>query len=272
MPYLNAVDLHTHTSRSFDCEEPIENMYDAAVKAGLKAFAVTDHLELDVFYKKDFDKTASESFADVIRMREEHPGDALILAGGEFGEAVYEKELSEEIINKYDYDIVIGSIHNLPGLPDFCDMSYDGNTDIYPLLDSYFDWELKMAQWAKFDTLAHLTYPLRYIEGENRIPVDLSRYGEIIDEILINVIKNKIALELNTSGYRQPYGKPFPDRDILLRYKQLGGKYLTTGSDAHYREHMGAGIARGFELALECGFEHITCYYKREPMLLPIRS
>ena len=56
----------------------------------------------------------------------------------------------------------------------------------------------------------------------------------------------------------------------MKRYKELGGKLLTIGSDAHYAEHLGAGIDKGYELALKCGFDKIALYQDRTPPLIPI--
>jgi len=61
-----------------------------------------------------------------------------------------------------------------------------------------------------------------------------------------------------------------PDEGILRRYKELGGKLITIGSDAHYAEHLGAGIDKGYELALKCGFDKIALYQDRTPTLIPI--
>lgn len=146
----------------------------------------------------------------------------------------------------------------------------DENIDYMDLLRQYFEWELKLAEWAKFDTLAHLTYPLRYICGNYGKSVDMTKFSEIIDEILLTLIKNKTALEINTGGLRKPIGITSPDENIIRRYKELGGKLITIGSDAHYAEHLGAGIEQGYELALKCGFDKVAVYQGRTPTLIPI--
>lgn len=47
----------------------------------------------------------------------------------------------------------------------------------------------------KFDVLGHMTYPLRYIEGEAGMPVDLSAYEEQIHECLKALVNNGCGLE-----------------------------------------------------------------------------
>lgn len=98
----------------------------------------------------------------------------------------------------------------------------------------------------------------------------MTRYSEIIDEILITLIRSGKSLEINTAGLRQPIGVTSPDESIVRRYKQLGGEMITVGSDAHFAEHLGAGIEQGYELALRCGFDKIALYQNRTPTLVPI--
>ena len=196
-------------------------------------------------------------------------GKLLVNVGIELGQPTYDKPTSEYIINRFNYDQVIGSIHNLRDMPDFCELTFEGY-DVHKLLDEYFDEELELAQWGKFDTLAHLTYPLRYIVGDQGYKVDLNRFSDKIDAILKTVIEKGKALEINTSGYRQKIGRPMPDADILKRYKDLGGELITIGSDSHFAEHIGAGIDKGMQMAVECGFNSIALFQQREPVLIPI--
>ncbi len=271
MTFKNIVDLHTHTDNSFDGNHSTMYLAETAYMKGIRAVAFTDHLEMDAFYKGSFDKTAIQSFFEVAKARSAFSGKLLVCVGAELGQAVYDKAVSEKLLETMKYDFVIGAIHNLPDRQDFYYMDFsDESIDYMSLLEEYFEWELKLAQWAQFDTLAHLTYPLRYIVGNYGKPVDMSRFDEIIDEILLTLIKNQKSLELNTAGLRQPIGVTSPDEGILRRYKELGGKLLTIGSDAHYAEHLGAGIDKGYELALKCGFDKIALYQDRTPTLIPI--
>ena len=93
-----------------------------------------------------------------------------------------------------------------------------------------------------------MTYPLRYIVGEHGIPVDMSKFSDKVDEILSLLVKNEKALEINTSGLRQKLGKTMPEEDVVRRFKQLGGEFVTVGSDAHYAKDIGAGVIVGIDI------------------------
>lgn len=271
MAFKNIVDLHTHTDNSFDGHHSTMFMCETAYMKGIRALAFTDHLEMDAFFEKNFDRTAIQSFFETAKARSAFNGKLIVCVGAELGQAVYNTAVSDKLLSKMKYDFIIGSIHNLPEVRDFYYMDFDNDeSDYYPLLEKYFEWELKLAQWDGFDTLAHLTYPLRYIVGEYGKSVDLSRFGEIIDEILITLVRNKKSLEINTAGLRKAIGETSPDESIVRRYKQLGGELITVGSDAHYAEHLGSGIEQGYELALRCGFDKVALYQGRTPTLIPI--
>ena len=271
MLFKNIIDLHTHTDNSFDGHHSTMFLCETACMKGIRALAFTDHLEMDAFYRDNFDRTAIQAYFEVAKAKSAFSGKLIICNGTELGQAVYDLPVTEKLLSSMNYDIVIGSIHNLPNVQDFYYMDFsDESIDYYALLDDYFSWELKLAQWGGFDTLAHLTYPLRYIVGNYGKPVDMTRYSEIIDEILVTLIRSGKSLEINTAGLRQPIGVTSPDESIVRRYKQLGGEMITVGSDAHFAEHLGAGIEQGYELALRCGFDKIALYQNRTPTLVPI--
>ncbi len=104
-------------------------------------------------------------------------------------------------------------------------------------------------QVGKFDVLGHLTYPLRYIQGEQGISVDMTPFDEVIREIFTILISSGKGIEINTSGYRQKYGMPFPNLPYVKLFKEMGGEILSLGSDAHKAEDLGKGLHDSAELA-----------------------
>jgi histidinol-phosphatase (PHP family) len=272
MPFKNLLDLHAHTDNSFDGRHSAVFLCESAAARGLRALALTDHVEMDHYREQDFDRTARQSYFEAGKARSAFRGKLVVCAGVELGQPTYNPAESEHLVQQYSYDVVIGSIHNLRGKKDFWFLSReeyeDGGAD--RLLREYFDEMLLLARWGKFDVLAHLTYPLRYIAGEHGFPVDLADYAEQTDAILEAAAANKLALEINASGLRQKLAQTMPGEDIVRRFRELGGQRVTVCSDAHYAEHIGAGLEQAMDLALRCGFTHTTLYQKREPMQIEI--
>lgn len=244
---------------------------ETAYMKGLRAIAFTDHIEIDGYYRDRFDRTAIQSFFEAAKARSAFSGKFIVCVGAEIGQAVYDKPVAEKLLDTLKYDFVIGSLHNLPNVQDFYYMDFnDESIDYMKLLGEYYEWVLKLAEWDRFDALGHLTYPLRYIVGNYGKSVDMSKFSELIDAILLTLAKNKKALEINTAGLRQPIGLTSPDESIVRRFRELGGKFITVGSDAHYAEHLGEGIEKGYEIALKCGFDKVAIYQDRMPTLIPI--
>jgi len=272
MPYKNLLDLHAHTDNSFDGHHSAIFLCETAAARHLRAVAFTDHVEMDHYREQDFDRTARQSYFEIVKARSAFRGKLIVCAGVELGQPTYNLPESEALVQQYSYDVVVGSIHNLRGKKDFWFLPREeyenGGAD--KLLREYFDEMLLLAQWGKFDVLAHLTYPLRYIAGEHGIPVDLAGYAGQVDAILEAAARNKLALEINASGLRQKLAQTMPGEGVVRRFRALGGERITVCSDAHYAEDIGAGLERAMDIALRCGFTHMTLYQGREPIEIEI--
>ena len=119
-------------------------------------------------------------------------------------------EAAEDILDACDFDFTLASVHNVQGMPDFYELDYS-QVDLTKTLHQYFDEILETIEWGKFDSLAHLTYPWRYIVGEHGLAIDDVQLSGRIDEVLTALIKNGKALEVNTSGLRQKLGETMPN-------------------------------------------------------------
>ena len=269
MSFKNLVDFHVHTDNSDDAHDSLMVIGEKAVAKGLRALAVTDHAECHRYWKDSFNLAIRNSFFEAMKAEVAFRGQLALMAGVEIGQPLHDLEAANDVLNSNPWDFVVGSLHLVKGSTDFWKVDYK-TADVPALLKQYFEEIYDMVCWGKFDTLAHLTYPLRYIEGREHIAVDLSDYMEQIHAILSRLAKDDKALELNTQGYRSEYGKPTPDLDIIRLFKQLGGKYVTIGSDSHYAVDVGSNIADGYEILLSAGFDTVTIYDHREPIQIPI--
>lgn len=276
------MDCHTHTYCSPDSDAPAALMLARAQELGIRAYALTDHIELCRFYPQGFYAVKArneEDFFDYAARYEQsmqqnqmakelYRGEMQIISGIEMGEPNADFALAESLLQDKRLDFVIASLHELPDKLDFYFLDY-AQEDVDALLDAYFAELLKICRWGKFDVLGHLTYPMRYL-ADAGIPVDPAKWRDRAAECLKAVIRNGRGIEINTSGFRQKYGKPFPDRDYLELYRDLGGSILTLGSDAHSPEDVGGGIAEGAALAKACGFEKAYYFLRHEPHFITL--
>ena len=265
------VDFHMHTDASEDSDAPLRSMCDAAVAKGLCAVAVTDHLEM-VDYE-DYVGTLVKSWRDSGEAVPAYAGRLRIARGIEPGEPLADLKRTEAILDAYDFDFVLGSQHKLNSLDretniDYYFYDYTGK-DVGLVMDEYFDAVLELVNWGRFHALAHLTYPFRYIPEEKR-PADFSRWQDRIDAILRQLAVKGLALEINTSGLRQPAKETLPSLEIVKFYRSLGGEILTVGSDAHCIKDVAADLDAAREVAKEAGFRYLASFEKRKPSFYAI--
>ncbi len=271
--YKNIVDLHVHTDNSFDGNHSATFFCEKAEMLDLRAIAFTDHCEVDQFRGDSaYEKRIFQAFFEISKVRSAFRGKLLVLNGIELGQPAYDIETANSIVNRYDYDQILGSVHNLRGGEDFYFMENLSLPQAEKLLKEYFNAIIEMLEWGNFDILAHLTYPLRYFYSKSNLDIDLNKYKKQIDEILLRTVKSEKSLEINTAALRQPLNKLSPEVDVIKRFKELGGKYVSVGSDVHYAEHLAADIDMAYNAALEAGFDSITFFEKRTPMQMKIET
>ena len=263
-------DSHIHTDNSPDGRFSASKMCEAAMEKGLDLITFCDHCEIDEFYSDNYDTRTVKAFADYCEAKERFSDRLTVLAGIEIGQPDIDKSFADKIVSAHKYDYVLASLHHPHGkMPDIKDIEYD-KIDVYRFMEDYFSELYEMAKWDGCDALAHLTCPMRRIQGKYQINFDYAVIQEATDELLAEIIRQKKAVEINTSGLRQAVGRTMPDENILIRYRQLGGKYVTVGSDAHSTDDIGTGIKEGIEKARKCGFGQITVFINREKKLIDI--
>ena len=269
----NIYDSHTHSLNSHDGVNSVDEMCKYALENGIKGFALTDHCELDLFSDPVIQKGVKNSFLDMERAKEAY-GDRLLLSSGvELGQMILDEDLRQSILKASNYDFVLGSMHCIVGKSDFCMYDYSKweLSDIYKLLEKYYEEMSRTVRLGGFDSFAHITYPLRYIEGEFGIKIDITKYEDYIDDVLKTLAQNGKALEINTSGLRQKIGKTMPTMDYAKRFKSYGGELITLGSDAHRTTDMSKGISETMESLKEIGFTHYAFFKERKPNMIEIK-
>lgn len=269
MKYRYVSDSHIHTDCSRDASDPAMMMCESAVRLGLYSLTVTDHCECNVYSEEGYDKSTLQSYFEAKKAAAVFGGRLHVFAGIELGQPMQNRQAADRILDACGFDFVLASVHNIKNKEDFYSLNYSCE-DVDRLLERYFDEILETIDWGRFDSLAHLTYPWRYIVGEHHIAIPAERWKGRIEEVLKALIKREKALEINTSGFRQSLGVSIPDLPVLERYRELGGKLVTIGSDAHRWADVGAGIEQGMNVLQKAGFNHYMVYESHQPNALPI--
>ena len=266
-------DMHIHTNNSHDCSQSIDDVCTAAIEANLEGIAICDHADMgpcDVPGSYESIQLCIEQVKEA-RQKYNYP----ILQGIEMAEACYDREKAEKILDLCNYDVVLGSVHYVEyeGISDSyarTDFSMMSHKDIYGFFSEYFDRISQMTDTDDFDVLTHLTCPIRYINGKYNKGYDVMDHRRQIKDILGKIITKNIALEINTSGFATPLMDYMPQGEIVQMYSDMGGKLVTTASDAHTPPLVGNEIQNALQLIKKCGIDHYCIYEQRKPTLKEI--
>lgn len=273
---MEIYDCHVHTTYSFDGKATIGEQCDRAISLGLRAITVTDHTT-PVPKGYAYCENIRKSVEAANRKKEELEGTLLVLSGMELGDPLTcGDERYKPFYDIKGVDCILGSVHSgpifktyFPNNPYGSDLRRSVATADMDFLkrfvERYYTEVLKLVEKADVDVITHLTFPLRYINGQANRGFDITEFDALIDEVLKAIIKTGKTLEVNTSGYAG-WGEFMPNSEILKRYFALGGRHISLGSDAHRAAHLSVGIPEAMELLKKIGFTHGSYFVNRERM------
>lgn len=264
-------DCHMHSIFSSDSDSAMEEMVRGAIEKRLTTICFTEHMDYNFpdKYEYDFIFNPEEYFMTIKELISKYSDSITILKGVEIGLMNGTQKEYDKLVNDYPWDFVIGSTHLVDSLDPYYSEYWIGNDEQERIMH-YFETVYENIRLCNcFDSIGHLDYILRYAPHKNNGFV-FNDYMEIIDRILVYIIDNNIALEINTSGFRAGLNEPNPCKDIIRRYIDLGGHMYTIGSDAHSPAYIAGDFNRAEELLESLGIHEYSVYKNRKPVLFHI--
>lgn len=260
-------DSHIHSNFSGDSMEKIENIIERAIKLKMDEITITDHLDLDFpkevnIFELDFDKYINT----LKKIKKEYKNKIKVKIGIELGLQPHLKNDYEKVFNCKDIDFIIGSSHCVLGM-DVADKSFFQKYSKNEAHRLYFEEVLKNIDiFPNISVYGHLDFINRYGGSvyEDYKKIDFEFHKEIIDKILKKLIERKIGIEINTSALRYGLRDFHPCRNILKRYKELGGEIITIGSDAHRALDIMRDFEKAKEVLKDIGFKKFCVFEKKE--------
>lgn len=280
-------DYHLHCEYSDDSNEPMENQIQEAITLGLDEMCFTDHVDYGI--KRDWD----DPEGIIIRHAIEHGKEVdLVLAnvnypkyfealnmyqkkyassisikkGLEFGIQSITVDAYEKLYASYqdDLDFVLFSMHQVNNL-EFWTQDFQKEKTQKQYNDEYYkEIYQTMQMFHHYSCLAHLDLLARY--DENGI-YPFENEKDIIAEILKYAIRDGKGIEINTSSWKYGLKDTQPSRAILKLYKDLGGKIITVGSDAHETKYLASHIKDAYAiLKNEIGINEICTFDHMQPI------
>ena len=264
-------DCHVHTNISHDGISSISTYLEHATSMGVDEITFTEHYD---DYTGIDTNLKTLDISNYYKQYLSYKNDNLIKTnfGIEIGLQPDITNSVTELVSSYPFDFVIGSSHITCKKDIAMDKTF---FEGYSRKDSYLRYFKEVLEniklYDEFDVYGHLDYIVRY-GGFSSKKIEYSEFKEILDEILINLIKKDKGIELNTSGIRYGLGGPHPNIEILKRYKELGGKIITVGSDAHKINDLAKDFDLAFEMLKIVGFKEVAIYHQRNPDFIKINK
>lgn len=273
-------DNHNHSQFSFDGgRTSVGKTVNSAIGKGLAGVCFTDHCDFFVPpMKAKYEEYVPEVFdvearnAEIDKVNAKCPQDFHVFKGIEIGVQKSERDKIAAHLEKYSFDEIIASVHYLDDTDPFWGGYYEGKTWRYAYghyLETLYDEMVWLGD--RFDIMGHYDYVTRYAPYPE-CSILYKDFPDILDSILRYLAENGKALEINTKTYQDFKGRtPVLDKNILIRYRELGGEIISLGSDSHDADKVGFNFERTAALVSRCGFRYLAHFDKRKPVMLPIR-
>ena len=243
-------DYHVHTEWSYDAPlGSMEKSCERATEIGLPAIAFTDHADFVTVNPGQYCVDIAGYLEAVERCRAKFRN-LRIHSGVELGEPHWFPEETRRVLSAGKLDQVLGSVHcvRVGGrVIDASQLSKSPDVDPAEFAHGFFNETLAMIEGGQpFETLAHIDYPKRYWPGYEE-----SRFEEQLRAILAAAVKRELVLEVNTTR-----GNVLcPSAAVLGWWRELGGRAVSFGSDAHDPAKIAAGFEHAAEVVEAAGFK-----------------
>jgi len=251
------LDLHVHLTGHKDRlanAENIREFLNQARSKGLKEIGFADH----DYYFEDLNLPLIREIA------EDYP-ELKVRIGLEVDYRPEEEGKIKELLARFPFDYVIGSVHEMNGwifdIPGQEGAHRDRDAD--KMYQEYFSWIEMAAVSGLFTTIGHLD--LIKIFGV-RPQTDVLK---LADAALTRVQENGLVLELNTAGRYKPVKEFYPEVTLIEEIKRRGIP-MTLGSDAHQAEFVGRDLDEAAQLLKSLGITQLIGFDQRRKVYYPL--
>ncbi len=263
------LDIHTHNNLCGHAEGKIEEYIQEAVSKGLDYIGISDHAPLwcqhsdhplpDLHMaKSDF----ANYYNEMLKLKEKYKGKINVLRGLELDYFAGCEDLYQEILEEYEFDYLIGSVHYVNEIHIYDSKRWEKNVDILKFIEDYVELIKKLVKSRMADIIAHLDSIKIWKEISGN-----DFYQEIFFEKLTDILydegdEQNTVIEINASGIKKA-GEVFPALKLIKALSSIGFDF-TYGSDAHRPEDVGFGYDTASSLLNEIGIDKLAIFENRQ--------
>ena len=264
-------DFHMHSYHSGDSDTPMEDQIRAALSLGLSSVCFTEHLDMDWPYQNTpdlepgtFDLDLAAYRQEYLRLRDKYRDRLDIFYGVELGlQPHLGDRLGAFTADHPEFDFILGSTHVSRQMDPYYSIFFEGRTEEEAYRTYFTDSLLSLRAFHQIDSYGHMDYVVRYGPNQDRF-YSYERYRDVIDPILDLLLEHDIALEINTAGLSKGLSQCNPCTGIVRRYRQMGGRKITVGADAHAPAAVAAGFDTAAAILTEAGFDTYYTFEGRQ--------
>lgn len=254
-------DYHIHTSFSPDSNYSMKDCIEKAISLGFDEICFTEHIDHGIPNAFCCDCDAyRETF---LKYKNIYDDKIILKFGIELGVQAHHKQYFQNIVEKYPFDFVLMSFHQVEDKELWNnDFQYGKTQDEYNKI--YFDEIYKSAEVFKgYNVLGHMDLLRRY-DSHGEYPFSKSK--DQIEQIFKLIIPEGKGIEVNTSSFRYNLKDLTPSTDILKFYREMGGEIITIGSDSHCEKHLGSHIKEVREILKTLGYKYFSTFENMKPV------
>ncbi|GAB1353102.1 MAG TPA: histidinol-phosphatase HisJ family protein [Candidatus Rifleibacterium sp.] len=258
-------DCHNHSNYSQDCRETPEQLIETALNRDIDVMAITDHAD---FAEGDSIFDPDAYLAHLHALNSKTTG-LTLLCGVELGIQAEHAALCRRFVAGRPFDFIIASMHRARELDFYCGEFYKQHSTVEECWRVYLEESLRAVQaFSDFDVFGHIDIIRRY--GLTRGTLMPEILQPQLDALLSWLAEHDKGLEINTSGMRYGLDSFHPHVSILRRFRQLGGRIVTIGSDSHTNKDMGADFFTALEMLRSEGFNSLATFHRRQVCFHPV--
>lgn len=270
-------DVHTHTDY-FHGKSTVEEMYQAAVKKGLRYYGFSEHTPLPegfscLLYKEgDMHENFRLYIQDVLALKEHVEKEYLagntelpkVLLGMELDFTPHDMAYMDKLINAYPFDYIIGTIHFLDDRNIGLWKSGEANEAEKSLFfEEYYQAIRDLALWGKADIIAHPDFVKLHCVEDFRAWLETDRAKHSVQEALRAIKANNMLMEVSTGGLKKKCTEIHPSPRIMEWAAEIGVE-ISLGSDCHNTETVAYAFDELEEFVRSYGYQEYTVLIERK--------
>jgi histidinol-phosphatase (PHP family) len=145
-------------------------------------------------------------------------------------------------------------------------ITHGWNSDVFALVESYWEAVIAMCKRGKFDILGHCDLIKRNNADDKYFSTKDPRYLRYAEKLACVLADSSmpIVAEVNTGGMNRGKTKePYPSLDILKIFRKKNIP-VTINADAHFPAHLGGNYDTARRALLEAGYTYFMLYEGRK--------